>query len=136
MVAPPAADSGPGPAPSSDGASAPPATPSLPAGYEAQAAWNDTDPSGRFAFEFVRVYGPPDGDVLRGPVCHLDQGRSYWSVSWSVPGPRGELRHAARQVSYAEARRKRGATLTFARFSQLRVEGGGLAELLGVADIA
>ena len=51
----------------------------LPTGFQAQAVYGFRDPSGRFSYEFSNVYGPPRPG-RRGPVCHLDEDRSYWSV--------------------------------------------------------
>jgi hypothetical protein len=87
--------------------------PPLPAGFQAQAAYEFRDASGRFSYEFSNVYGPPQLG-RRGLVCQLDQGLSYWRVVGQVD--EGQA-HPGRSVSYAEARRAHKGHLTFAQFA-------------------
>ena len=87
----------------------------LPAGYTAQAVYQFRDPSRRFSYEFSNVYGPPRPG-RRGPVCVLDEDRSYWSVVSRIDDARqGEP--IERSVSFAEARRGKRGHLRFADFA-------------------
>jgi hypothetical protein len=104
--------------------------PALPPGHEAQPVWRFPDRTGRFSYEFNRVYGPPDLLDERGPTCQLDEDLSYWGVTWSLfPGTVDE-RPAGRWASYAQARRLRGPGLTFERFASYLQTCDELAELL------
>ena len=87
----------------------------LPAGFHAQAAYQFRDPSGRLSYEFSNVYGPPRPG-RRGPVCALDEERSYWSVV-SRTDDAGQGQPTERSVSFAEAQRARRGRLSFARFA-------------------
>jgi hypothetical protein len=92
----------------------------LPTGFEAQAVYGFRDPSGRFSYEFSNVYGPPRAE-RRGPVCELDEDRSYWSVVGQTDEA-GEGQPVERSVSFAEARRAKRGHLSFAEFaSQMHV---------------
>lgn len=93
--------------------------PALPSGYEAQAVSRFHDPTGRFSYEFSRVYGPPNLLDRRGPACHLDQDLSYWVVTGPGFHATGGEERASRWLSYAQARKLRGSRLTFERFSSL-----------------
>jgi len=108
-------------------------TDALPSGYHAQPAWGFHDPSGRFAYELHRVYGPMTDVDARGPICRIDEGMSFWSVTWPTSAAAGDQRPAGRQISYAAARKLRGSHLTFERFSseEMRDE---LPRLLHVSD--
>jgi hypothetical protein len=87
----------------------------VPAGFTAQAIYEFRDPSGRFSYEFSNVYGPPRAG-RRGPICDLDEDRSYWSVvSYSDEQAHG--RPLERSVSFAEARKARRGRLSFAEFA-------------------
>jgi hypothetical protein len=110
--------------------------PLLPSGYEAQAAWGFRDRTGRFSYEFNRVYGPPNRLDKRGPTSRLDEDLSYWGVTWPTFSDTGDERPAGRWVSYAQARKLRGSRLTFERFSCLLSIRDELPELLHVADVS
>ena len=87
----------------------------LPEGFTAQAINEFRDPSGRFSYEFSNVYGPPRPG-RRGPVCELDQDRSYWRVVGNIDeAGRGE--RLERSVNFAEARSARRGHLSFADFA-------------------
>ena len=88
-------------------------------GYHAQPAWGFRDPTGRFSYEFNRVYGPPQRHAERRPTCRLDRDLSYWGVTWSTFSAAGEERAAGRWMTYAQARALPGSHLTFERFSSL-----------------
>jgi hypothetical protein len=109
--------------------------PSLPSGYDAQSAWGFRDRTGRFSYEFNRVYTPPNRLDKRGPKCRLDEDLSYWGVTWSTLSETGDERPAGRWVSYARARKLRGSRLTFERFSSLLQMRDELPELLHVGDV-
>jgi hypothetical protein len=87
----------------------------LPAGFHAQTIYEFRDPSGRFSYAFSNVYGPPRLGS-RGPVCALDEDRSYWSVVGQTDDARkGQPLECS--VSFAEARRAHRGRLSFARFA-------------------
>ena len=96
-----------------------PCRPSLPAGYQAQVArsFYGYERMGRASYEFTRVYGPPEELDGRGPIRHLDEGLSYWSVTWPAFSEAGDERPEGRWTSYAQAREVLGSRLTFDRFS-------------------
>src|SRR5687767_9972276 len=71
-----------------------PCVPRLPPGYQAQPAWGFRDRTGRLAYEFNRVYGPPERHDDRPPTCRLDRNLSYWSVTWPTLGAAGDERAA------------------------------------------
>lgn len=98
----------------------PPWPPPLPPGYTAQPVSEFGDGTGRFSYEFNRVYGPPTRLDRRGPICLQDEARSYWCVTWSVANDTGDSRLTGRALSYAEARRLLGSRMTFDRFFALR----------------
>ena len=106
--------------------------PPLSSGQVAQPAWGFRDPGGRFFYEFHRVYGRPDPLDRREPTCHLDQGRSYWVVTWLAFGETGDEQAASRWMTYAEARKLRGSRMTFERFSSFSRMRDELPELLGL----
>ena len=110
--------------------------PSLPSDYEAQPAWEFRDQTGRFSYEFNRVYGPPNRLDKRGPTGLLDEDLSYWSVIWPTFSETGDERPAGRWVSYAQARKLRISHLTFERFSSLLQMRGELPRLLQVGDVS
>ena len=87
----------------------------LPTGFTAQATYAFRDPSGRFSYEFSNVYGPPRPE-RRGPVCELDEDRSYWSVVSQIDEA-GQGQLVDRSVSFAEARRAKRGHLSFAQFA-------------------
>ena len=95
----------------------------LPEGFTAQAIYEFRDPSGRFSYEFSNVYGPPRAE-RRGPVCALDEDRSYWSVVSQQGQP------VDRSVSFAEARLARRGHLSFAEFASEMHMRHDLAALL------
>ena len=112
-----------------------PCLPSLPPGYEAQPVWGFHDRTGRFSYEFNRVYGPPRSTGGRGPVCRLDKRLSYWSVIWSATGENGDEHPAGRWMTYGHARTLPGSRLTYEQFSfPLRMREV-LPELLHVGDV-
>jgi len=97
-----------------------PCHPSFPPGYEAQPAWGFHDSTGRFSYEFNRVYGPPEWVDWREPVCRLDEELSYWGVVWSTFGENGDEQPAGRWMTYAQARMLPGPRrLTYEQFSSL-----------------
>lgn len=88
--------------------------PQLPTGFTAQAVYQFRDPSGRFSYEFSNVYGPARPG-RRGPVCELDEARSYWRVVSQIDEA-GQGQPVESAVSFDEARRaKRG--LSFNQFA-------------------
>ncbi len=105
-------------------------SPALPSGYEAQPVWGFRDSTGRFAYEFSRVYGPPDLLDSRGPTCHLDEDLSYWVVTGPGLHSNGDKRPASHWMSFAQARKLRGFHMTFERFSSLVRMREELPELL------
>ena len=74
------------------------------AGYNAQQPWGFRNPRA-FSNEFCRVYGGPAGTGARGPLCHLDEGRSYWVVIWRAQGATAEVHPVGRWITYAQSRR-------------------------------
>ncbi len=93
-----------------------PPLPWLPSGYTAQPCLGFRDPEGRFFYEFNRVYGPPARLDARGPICELDEGKSYWGITH-----RDSRDHpATRRVTYRQARTALGSRLTFERFSSIQ----------------
>jgi hypothetical protein len=111
--------------------------PSLPAGYSAQLTWGFRERTGRFTYDFHRVYTPavplPDGRLV--VVGRLDADRSYWVVTWSAFSETGDEHPAGRWVSYAQACKRLGSHLNFERFSssiQMREE---LPTLLNVGGV-
>lgn len=104
----------------------------MPTGSVAQPAWGFRDRSGRFFYEFYRVYGAPDLLDEREPTCQLDEGRSYWVVTWAALEATGDERAVCRWMTYAEARKRSGSGMTFRRFSSLLRMSDELPELLGV----
>jgi hypothetical protein len=113
-----------------------PCRPSLPPGYEAQPAWAFRDRTGRFFYEFNRVYGPPDSVEGRGPVCRPDEQLCYWSVIWSTFGEDGDEHPAGRWITYGQARKLPGREPTFERFASLPWMRDELPELLHVGDVS
>ena len=103
---------------------------SLPAGFQAQPAYQFRDPSGRFSYEFAHVYGPPQAGV-RGLVCQLDRDRSYWSVVGQIDDA-GQETPARRSISYAEARRTLPGQITFAQFASEMHMRRALPTLTGI----
>lgn len=101
--------------------------PRLPPGYTAQPVSGFGDGTGRFSYEFHRVYGPPTRRDHRGLICLQDDDRSYWCVTWLSVSDAGDSRLTGRSMSYAQARRILGSRMTFDRFFALREQ---LAELL------
>lgn len=94
----------------------PASLPELPPGYSAQEAWGFHAPGG-LSYDFSRVYGPPEGHGPGGPICHLDEGLSYWVVVWHAPGDGGEEHATGQWMSYAQARKLSASRLTFRRFA-------------------
>jgi hypothetical protein len=88
---------------------------------------------GRFFYQLHLVYGPPRRRDRRGPIAELDEGRSYWEVTWPTDVRTATQRLERRSMSYSEAREQRGASLTFERFSAMRYQ---LPELLQVGDVS
>ena len=90
--------------------------PPLPAGYSEQGAWGFHDENG-LAYEFYRVYGPPQPGGGRGELCRMDDARSFWAVIWPSDAD-GKGEHIeGRWLSFADARKRPGQRLTFARFA-------------------
>lgn len=89
----------------------------LPAGYETQPASGFHDPTGRFTYEFIRVYGSPTRAGGAEPTRDLDEGLSHWSVIWPERHGDDDERPAERSITYDEARARTGGRLSFARFS-------------------
>ena len=108
--------------------------PLLPPGYDAQQAWSFRDPTGAFSYEFCRAYGPAASGGHRGPFCHLDEGRSYWVVTWLATDAAGE-HQVSRWISYAQARTLSGGRLTYRRFASPMHMRQELPRLLHVAEI-
>lgn len=94
-----------------------PCLPWLPRGCEAQPAGGFHDRTGRFSYEFYRVYGPPVLLDTRGPTCQLDEGLSYWGMTWPAFARDADEHPAGRWVNFLQARRLLGPHLTFERFS-------------------
>ena len=90
--------------------------PALPSGYSAMAVWGFHDPAG-FAYEFHRVYGPPQGGGERGAFSRLDEALSYWAVAFPTFGAGAGVHMTGRWMSYAEAQKLSRSRLTFRRFS-------------------
>jgi hypothetical protein len=111
-----------------------PCLPPLPSGCDAQEAWGFTDPTGDFAYEFCRVYGPPEGGGARGTLCRLDQERSYWVVFWRAQEVSGN-HPASRWLTYAQARALSPSGLTFRRFASSADMREEIPRLLQVAEI-
>jgi hypothetical protein len=109
--------------------------PALPPGFLAQPCWSFHDPTGRFAYTFNRVYGPTGPLDDREPTRSLDEGRSYWSVSWQSLGEVGYERSGGRSTSYDMTRGSPGRRPSFAEFSSLSQMEHDLPGLLHVDDI-
>ena len=109
-----------------------PDLPALPPGYEAQPAWGFRDLTGRFSYEFHRVYGRPDRFDRRGPMCRIDQDLSFWRTTWSTDGDPGSEHVAGWRLTYAQARALRGSRLTFARFSSVERMRADLEAITGI----
>jgi hypothetical protein len=109
-------------------------SPPLPPGYDAQQAWSFRDPTGAFSYEFCRVYEPAASGGNRGPFCQLDEGRSYWVVTWLAANPAGD-HQVSRWISYAQARALSGGHLTFRRFASPMHMRQELPRLLHVAEL-
>ena len=103
----------------------------LPSGYEAQPLWGFHDDTGRFSYQFHYVYGPARGRDRRGPLRQLDEQLSYWAVTWPTAVRTMDQHLEGRSMSFAQARKLRGAGLTFERFSAMRYQ---LPELLEVGE--
>lgn len=111
--------------------------PVLPPGYTAQQAWGFRDVTGRFSYEFCRVYRPPSDLVdHRGPISKMDAALSYWVVTWHALGGPTTGTSASRSMNYAEARKVSGAQLTFSKFSSSRQMRDEIPRLLRVNEIA
>jgi hypothetical protein len=91
----------------------------LPMGYESQPVAGFHDRSERHAYELCFVYGPPSQTDSRGPVCPLDEERSYWRVSWL--GSNDEERDLSTEeiLTFAQARERWQGKLRFKRFSSV-----------------
>jgi hypothetical protein len=113
-----------------------PCRPALPPGYSAQEAWGFHDPTGRFVFEFCRVYGPPEDADQRGPFCRLNADLSYWVAMWPIFGKASDEHIAGRSMSFGQARKLLGSHLTFQRFSSSVEMREELPRLLHLGDIA
>jgi hypothetical protein len=105
----------------------------LPPGCEAQPLCGFHDQTGRFSYQFHRVYGPPRRRDRRGPLTQLDEQLSYWAVTWSTSVKSAAQHLKGRWLSYAQARKLRGPNLTFEGFSSMRDQ---LPELLEVGDVS
>jgi hypothetical protein len=105
----------------------------LPPGYEAQPVWGFHDDTGRFSYQFHRVYGPPSGRDRRGPLRQLDEQLSYWAVTWPTAARTMDQHREGRSMSYAQAQKLQGADLTFERFASMRYQ---LPALLEVGDVS
>jgi hypothetical protein len=90
-------------------------TPAPPPGGVTQSMWGFND--GRFDYELVRVFGPVDGNDPRGPICHVDEPRSYWQVTWMDIDAQGGEHTSSRSLSFANARALH--RLSFDRFSSI-----------------
>jgi hypothetical protein len=99
----------------------PPYLPSLPPGHHAQPAWAFRDETGRFFYEFNRVYQPAGGLLVRD--------LSYWSVTWSTFLDPDDERPMGRWLTYGDAR-GRLRRLTFNRFASLAAMREVLPSLL------
>jgi hypothetical protein len=87
--------------------------PAPPPGGVTQSMWGFSD--GRFDYELVRVYGPAETHDQRGPICHVDEPRSYWLVTWTDLDAQGGVHTSSRSLTYAHARALH--RLGFDRFS-------------------
>jgi hypothetical protein len=111
----------------------PPGFPPLPAGYGVQAPWGFHDAAGRM-YEFYRVYGPPHDAGARGDVSRIDEGASFWLVTW--PNPEGNDRDVeTRWINFADARKRLGRRLRFQNFASSLEMRDVLPRLLDV-DVA
>lgn len=93
--------------------------PTLPAGFEAQPAWGFRDPTGKVSYEFNRVYQQREASGARGPTSVIHEDLSFWGMTWAKPGRPGDDQVEGRWLTFSEARKLRGARMTFARFSSL-----------------
>jgi len=91
--------------------------PSLPAGYTSQVAWGFRDPSSGLFYDFFRVYRPPRSLHGLGPICQLDEERSYWLTIFWPSDHSTSQRPAGRFIDYRQARKLSPSGLSFARFS-------------------
>ena len=112
-----------------------PCVPALPPGYEAQPAWGFRDSTGRFSYEFHRVYGPPDPADKNERRCVLDEQRCYWGVTWSTWSATGDEHPAGRWLTFAQALALPGPRRTYDRFSSHVHMHDELPLLLHVADV-
>ena len=111
-----------------------PSLPSLPPGYIAQPAWGFRDATGRYFYEFNRVYGPPTRSDESRPTTRLDRDLSYWVVTWPTLRGAGDERPAGRWLSLAQARKLLGEGLRFERFSSLVQMRPELPALLDIGE--
>lgn len=110
--------------------------PVLPAGYTSQQAWGFRDVTGRFSYEFCRVYRPPEGVVdHRGPISRMDAGLSFWVVTWEAAEGTAGGSSRSRSMNYTEARKLSGMQLTFSRFSSSQQMRDEIPRLLRVNEI-
>jgi hypothetical protein len=93
----------------------------LAAGYEAQPVGVFHDILGRHAFELCFVYGPPSHTDSRGPVCALDEGRSYWRVSNLGTTDEERNRSPGECLTFSQAQERWPGKLRFSRFSSIEL---------------
>jgi hypothetical protein len=99
-----------------EGGAIPPCRPTLPRAHVAQPAWGFRS-SGSRSYDFHRVYGAPSRDDRRGPIRRLDEGLSFWSVTWPSAAGTAAEHPEGRWLTFAQAHRVFGPSMTFERFS-------------------
>jgi hypothetical protein len=102
----------------------------LAAGYEAQPVGVFHDQLERHAFELCYVYGPPSQTDARGPVCALDEGRSYWRVSCLGTNDEERNRSPEECLTFTQAQQRFPGKLKFKRFSSVEVMRDSLPAIM------
>ena len=107
--------------------------PVLPDHYSVQHAAGFHDPSGRVSYELMRVYGPLKrlADRPLASASALDRELTYWVSSWPFIDEKGVQRAGGRAMSFAQARTRLSAQLSFDDFSSLPWMREQLPALLG-----
>jgi hypothetical protein len=104
--------------------------PSLPAGHSSQVAWGFHGPNDGLLYEFFRVYGPPQERNGLGPICRIDEDRSYWLTVFRSSEDPVRRPLVCRWLDYQQARKLAGRKLAFRRFSSPVDMRGELPALL------
>jgi hypothetical protein len=102
----------------------------LAAGFEAQPIGGFHDRLERHAFELFYVYGPPSQTDRRGPVCALDEERSYWRVSYLGTDDEQRNRSTEEFLTFAQARQRWPGKLKFNGFSSIEQMRGSLPAVI------